>query len=202
MFLINKNLQKTSDEDLIILLSKGDTRAIEELYKRFSKKLLNYLLHMLKGNSSRAQDILQDVFLRVIEKAGLFRPQYKAGSWLFTIAGNLCRNEYRRLGRAANAAEEDYNRRSLEGFREERYTMESIDKENFTNALFRNLYKFNPENRSIFLLRFQEELSVKEIAEIMECPEGTVKSRLHYTVKKLAKSLKEFNPHNNVYTGI
>lgn len=194
IFSAKKTLRKISDEDLVIMLSKGNSAAFEELYRRFSKRLLNFLLHMLSGNSARAQDILQDVFLRLIEKADLFRPQYRAGSWLFTIAGNLCKNEYRRLSRTSGTAYETSDGRSLDSCLDELEIIESLDKKKFEKDLYRKLYHMPPENRSTFLLRFQEGLSVKEIAGIMECPEGTVKSRLHYTVKKLAKSLQAYNP--------
>ncbi len=198
MFLAKKALRNISDEDLIIRLSEGNSQALEELYRRFSQRLLSYLLHMLGGNSAKAQDFLQDVFLKLIEKAAAFKPQYKAGSWLFTIAGNLCKNEYRRLSRAANALEENIDNQSFSSYWDKQDSMESLDKEKFKETLYKKLYMLNPENRSIFLLRFHEELTVKEIASIMNCPEGTVKSRLHYTVRKLANYLSVFNPLLNI----
>jgi RNA polymerase sigma-70 factor (ECF subfamily) len=198
MISAKKSLRKSSDEDLIIFLSKGNSRAFEELYRRFSQRLLSYLLHMLGGNSAKAQDILQDVFFSVIEKAESFRPQYKAGSWLFIIAGNLCKNEYRRLGRIASMHNTHLDQQSFSSDFDEQNVLDPIDKKKFKNLLYKKLYQVNPENRSIFLMRFLEELSVKEIAEIMDCPEGTVKSRLHYTVKKLAHSLKAYNPMQNI----
>ena len=201
LFSAKKTLQETSSEELILMLSKGNSSAFNELYRRFSLRILNYLLHMLGGNSAKAQDILQDVFLRVIEKADSFRPQYKAVSWLYVIAGNLCKNEYRRSGRTLHMSEDNFDSLGFENSAVSSSAMESLDKEKFEEALYKKLYQLPPEHRSIFLLRFQQELSVKEIADIMACPEGTVKSRLHYTVKKLAGSLQAYNPQHNINTG-
>jgi len=86
----------------------------------------------------------------------------------------------------------------LAGYQNSLEVMEPLDKDKFDKTLYKTLYQFSPEERSIFLLRFHEELSVKEIAGIMECPEGTVKSRLHYTAKKLARTLQAYNPEQNI----
>ena len=72
---------------------------------------------------------------------------------------------------------------------------DKIDYSKFKDALYNELSKIEPDHRSIFILRFQEQLSVPEIKEIIGCSEGTVKSRLFYTTKKLAKCLSEYHPY-------
>ena len=71
---------------------------------------------------------------------------------------------------------------------------EQIDFGKFKSALNGELAKIEPDHRSIFILRYQEQLSISEIKKIIGCSEGTVKSRLFYTTKKLAKCLSEFHP--------
>lgn len=71
---------------------------------------------------------------------------------------------------------------------------ETYDNDLFHHCLFRELEDLNPDFKLIFLLRFQQELTIKEISEITECPEGTVKSRLFYIVRKLSGRLKVFDP--------
>ena len=71
-----------------------------------------------------------------------------------------------------------------------------LDQKDFKDKLFAEVEKFDEDHRSAFLLRYQQNFGVKEISEILGCPEGTVKSRLFYTTKKLAEKLKAYNPYN------
>lgn len=190
-----KENERLSDERLLVLVAEKDAPALEELYGRFSKPLFSYLLHMLAGNADKAQDFLQDVFIKVLEKAPAFRPSHKARTWLFTIARNLCLNEYRRLSVQASVYKDDWDSHADKGSWQQPYADSQLDDADFRRALLKSLYRCNPVQRSVFILRFQHELSVKEIAEIMNCAEGTVKSRLHYTAKKLAGELQIFNPN-------
>lgn len=70
------------------------------------------------------------------------------------------------------------------------------DQRQFFSALQNELDQMEIEQQTTFLLRFQQNLSIKEISNILECSEGTIKSRLFYTTKKLAARLKDFNPNN------
>ncbi len=177
------------------LIQAGNTKAFEALYHRYSRRLLVYYFRMLGGDEAKAQDFLQDVFIKVLEKAPAFRPSHKARTWLFTIARNLCLNEYRRLSVQASVHKDDWDSHADKGSWQQPYADSQLDGADFRRALLKSLYRCNPVQRSVFILRFQHELSVKEIAEIMNCAEGTVKSRLHYTAKKLAGELQIFNPN-------
>lgn len=75
------------------------------------------------------------------------------------------------------------------------YVEQNIDHDIFKDALYQELKNIGADHRSTFILRHQQNFSIKEISEIMNCSTGTVKSRLFYTVKKLAKNLKDFNPY-------
>ena len=72
---------------------------------------------------------------------------------------------------------------------------ERIDRQIFIDALQKELLQLNDTHRSTFLLRFQQNFSIREIAEVLSCSEGTVKSRLFYTVRKLGQKLKLYNPY-------
>jgi RNA polymerase sigma-70 factor (ECF subfamily) len=107
----------------------------------------------------------------------------------------MCKNEYRRLGitkiveskadleAVAPAALEDGNQ-----------IEDEIDWKRFRTALFEELAKLNEDHRATFLLRHQDGFSIKEISEILGCSEGTTKSRLFYTARKLAGQLSAFHP--------
>jgi len=149
---------------------------------------------MFGGDEDKAQDFLQDLFLKIIEKPEQFISRHKFTSWIFTIAHNMCKNEYRRLDvRKKNEGKLE----SLEATFDFGFTQieKNIDQKLFEDHLIKQLMKLNPDYQTTFLLRFQENLTIKEISDIMECSEGTVKSRLFHITRKLMSRLKEFNPN-------
>lgn len=179
-------------------VQQGKTAAFEELYNRYSKRLLHYFLRMLNGHEEKAQDFLQDTFIKIIEKPGLFGTGYRFKPWIFTIAHNLCKNEYRKH-QVRNNLETWVDPDCSPSITDDSYSkMEThMDNHTFTNALLAEINKFEPFHRHVFLLRFQENFSIREIGEMMGCPEGTVKSRLFYTIKRLVIKLKDYDPQNS-----
>jgi len=185
--------QKYSDEDLMSLISNGDIGYLKELYQRYAKKLLYYFYRMLGGDEEKAQDFLQDVFLKIIENPNQFNVNMKFSTWIFTISSNLCKNEYRRLKvREITQNEPDMDRHVQDIIIDQ---VEKINQNDFEKAIQNELRKMDSEQRSTFLLRYQENLPIKEISNILNCSPGTVKSRIFYITKKLASRLKEFNPN-------
>ena len=85
-----------SDEQLMLALKQGEKLAFNELYTRYSDKLYGYLLKMLWYNEVRAQDLLQDVFTKIITQPHLFDTNRNFKTWVYTIAANLCKNEFKR----------------------------------------------------------------------------------------------------------
>ena len=189
MKILRKSWRRHSDEYLMTLLQQGQASAFDELYERYSQRLLHFLCRMLNGDEQKAQDFLQDICLTIIEKADYFNPDKKFSTWIFTIAGNMCKNEYRRRGKQTCM---DNNTIDSNYFYADQSTETSLDKKTFHELLRKELYKLDHQKKSVFLLRFQEHRSIKEISEILGCAEGTVKSRLFYTTRYLAKTLQEF----------
>ncbi len=180
----------------MILIKENNSAAFEEIYHRYSKILLHFLYKMLSGDEEQAQDFLHDIFLRIIEKPYLFDRNKKFKTWIFQIASNLCKNEYRRRDVRNNVK----NNLELKSLAIDTIEMKSspedvIDKKQFHDLVFSEIDKFKQEHRSTFIMRFQHGLSIKEIAGVLECPQGTVKSRLFYVTKKLLKIFKQYNPH-------
>lgn len=178
------------------LIQKGITSAFDELYKRYSGRLLHYFYRMLGYDEEKAQDFLQETFIKVIERPELFDTKRIFSTWIFSVAYNLCKNEYRRMDvrktlQFRNDLDDFYDLR----FSERESCHDNLDRDNFVRQLMIELDKFEFHQKNIFLLRFQENWSIKQIATMMECKEGTVKSRLFYLTQKLAKKLKEFNPY-------
>ncbi len=177
-------------------IQQGDTAALDELYQRYSQRLLYYFFRMFGGDEEKAQDFLQDLFLKIIEKPEQFISKHKFTSWIFTVAHNMCKNEYRRLD-VRKIVENEVNLDSVSSeFENGCHPIEqTVDQKIFESQLVRELLKMNLDYQTTFLLRFQENLTIKEISEILECSEGTVKSRLFHTTRKLMNRLNEFNPN-------
>ena len=105
----------------------------------------------------------------------------------------MCKNEYRRLQRHATPGlPEDLPERLFANSSSD----SDYDQSVFEHYLQKELDKMEAPHRECFLLRYQQELSIKEIAEIMDCPDGTVKSRIFYTLKKLSEQLEYFKPEH------
>jgi len=196
MALFRHRYKKLSDEKLMELVQRSDTSAFHELCDRYGRRLLLYFFRELGGSEEKAQDFLQDIFLKIVEKPGLFDTRRRFSTWVFTVAYNMCKNEYRRL-----EVREDFqnsataDEASSDGAGGHHQIEQHIDRERFEKALSEELERLDDGHRSAFLLRHQENLSIKEIGEILGCSEGTVKSRLFYTTRKLASRLSAFNPY-------
>ena len=196
MALFKHKYKKLSDERLMELIQRRHASAFDELYERYSRRLLLYFFRELGGDEEKAQDFLQDIFLKIVDKPGLFDTGRRFSTWIFTVAYNMCKNEYRRLEvresaqdvLIADAASDD-----SEG--EYHQPERNADQRKFEKTLLAELEKLDDGHRSAFLLRHQQSLSIKEIGEVLGCSEGTVKSRLFYTTRKLASKLKAFNPY-------
>jgi RNA polymerase sigma-70 factor (ECF subfamily) len=189
-----KDYKKNSDEELMFQIGNGDNRYIKELYNRYSKRLLHYFYRMLGGDEAKAQDFLQDVFLKIIDKPKKFNQNMKFSTWIFTIASNLCKNEYRRL-KVRETTKNDHNLGHHEQF-EMIDVLKKIDQDGLEKAIQAELRNMDPVQSATFVLRFQENLSIQEISHVLNCAPGTVKSRIFYITKKLGNRLKEFNPNN------
>lgn len=197
MTIIKNKYKKLSDEKLMTFINKGNTAAFNELYSRYSSRLLHYFYRMLGGDEQNAQDFLQDIFLKIVERPDLFCSKQRFSSWIFTVAHNMCKNEYRRREIRRKAKSGDTDKISQNNENDYHTAEHEIDQKLFEKALLMELNKIDGDQRSAFLLRYQENLSIKEIQNILSCPVGTIKSRLFYTTRKLANLLKDFNPYEN-----
>lgn len=174
----------------MILLGRGDQSAFGELYERYATRIHRFFYRMLRQDEEIARDQTQDLFLHVLERPHLFDAQRKFSTWLYTIASNRCKNVYRTWSRKQPV-------QSLENkeiMASEKGPVKQLDEVLFNSALQEAVLVLPEAQRECFILRYQEELAIKEISEIVDCPPGTVKSRLHYALKHLAEQLHAFNP--------
>lgn len=145
---------------------------------------------MLNRDFEKAEDFTQDLFMKIIDRPDMFDASRKFSTWVYVIATNMCKNEYRRLN--VRKSEDDSLLEYMPAGGLE--ITESIDQSHFSKELNKELEKLSNKHQEVFLMRFQQGLQLKEIAEVLEISEGTVKSRLFYCIRKLAERLKDFNP--------
>ena len=183
------SLRKLSDEELMGRVRRtGDEKAFDELYRRYARRLHGFFFRMLGREEQLAADFTQELFLRVWAARGRYECGRELCPWFFTMAYNLCRNEYRFRNIAVGFAEEV---RGGPDTYEEQPELR-MDIRMFDRELSALLDKLPPEQRVLFALRYEEELTVPQLAEVMGIPEGTVKSRLHYLLQYLRKKLKVY----------
>ncbi|MBX2872090.1 MAG: RNA polymerase sigma factor [Saprospiraceae bacterium] len=181
-----------SDAKLMRLITKGDEQAFSVLYDRYGEKMHRYFYRMLWQEQQKAEDFTQELFLKIINKPHLYDPDRNFSSWLFQVAANMVKNEYRRHSRQPEITSEF----PLDLSQQEHSFFECSDRKYFKKELDAALNRLSDEHRQCFVLRYLEEKSIKEISEILDCPEGTVKSRIYYALRKLAKSLHLFKPES------
>ena len=185
-----------SDEELMLHLCNGEVLAFDEIYYRYSKRLLGYFIRMLNFDKGLAEDALQDLFLKIAESPEKFDGSRSFKTWIFSVASNSCKNFYRHQKVVVNSKEElEY----LVGNSNENEFIKAaarMDASEFRKMLEEALNEMAPEKKEAFLLKYQEDKSIADIAFIQNCPIGSVKSRLHYTLKTLEEKLKIFNPLN------
>lgn len=176
-----------SDEELMDKACGGSERALEEIYQRYSQPLLRYFYRMLWQDKNKAEDFLHDLFIKIMERQGQFDSSRKLSTWMYSIAHNMCKNEYRKQA-FRTSVQYLHNGNAIS---DESITQQ-MDHESFHIILERLLNEEGEEARTLFILRHELDMSFAEIGEVVCCPEGTVKSRLFYLKKKLALALVDY----------
>lgn len=157
------------------------------LYERYADRLYNYFIKMLWKNKELAGDKTQQLFLAVWEKSETFDHGRIFKTWIFSMAHNLCKNEYRYYAQKTFTDVEPFKEILQGGVTRDAESM--LDDKMIKKHLDHLLEILDEETKHVFVLRYYEELSIKEIASLMQLPEGTVKSKIFYSLKKLKERL-------------
>lgn len=191
-----KTQHKTmTDESLMQAISAGDKRAFDELYARYASPLLGYFMRMLWRDREKSEDFVHDLFAKIVHKPEYFDPTRSFKTWVYSVANNMCKNEYKKQEVRKGMSNGLDNHYTL--YDKNSNVMNEVQDKFFQDAFQKSLYDLDDKHKEAFSLRHLEGLSIKEIAEVLDINEGTVKSRLFYATKYLAESLKEFNPVEN-----
>ncbi|GIV60958.1 MAG: RNA polymerase sigma24 factor [Rhodothermaceae bacterium] len=188
-------LDELSDELLMEQLQAGTLEAFDLLVERYSSRLMRYLMDFL-SDPQRAEDLLQDTFLRVYRNRHAYRRFAKFSTWIYTIAGNLARSEYRKNKRRKTTYtlqvqtrdQDDYELPLPdETFSPERLTERAFEEQTIQEALS----QLSPRYWEVVVLRDVQQLTYDEIAEITGLPMGTVKSRINRGRIRLQQILRD-----------
>ena len=195
MKILKSKYSSLDDSELMTMVANGNEAAFSKIYDKWSKPILNYFYKMLWQDQQKAQDFTQDLFTKIIHKPKLYNTSKSFKTWIYTVAYNMCKNEYRKQETRRNASSELFKQNiNIESNKSDN----SYDKKIFRKRLNQELDQLSVSHKKVFIMRMKHNLSIKEIAEIMETSEGTIKSRIFYTLKKLSENLKEFNPASSV----
>lgn len=173
-------------------VTRGDKRAFDAIYMRYSAALQRYFHRMLWRDQEKAEDFVQDFFMKIIRQPESFDLKRKFSTWMYSVAHNMCKNEYRKMELRKPVEFESVSH--IATGEDGADFGKRIDRKAFLNSLGEELEKLDENHRTVFVLRFEENLSIREIADVMDVSDGTVKSRIFYTLKKLSGKLSVYAP--------
>ena len=191
-------LEEVQDSDAVLVTrtQKGDLDAFDFLARKYRERLLSVIYNMT-SNREDAADLTQETFVKAFRSIGKFKGKSAFFTWLYRIGVNvtlshLQKNKARRFFSFENLAEEVNQETAYEILdsktRSDRPTMLNELQEKLNEAL----QKLSNKHRTIVVLFEIDGLSHKQIAEIMNCSEGTVRSRLHYAKQQLQAYLSDY----------
>jgi RNA polymerase sigma-70 factor (ECF subfamily) len=179
-----ERLRALDDSGVVSAFLEGESRAFDELVNRYQNRLLNFV-YRTTGDRERAEDLVQEVFVRVYRHIHRFDRSRKFSTWIYTIASNLAKNELRNRSRNPLVLFQTIRR----NWEDDDRPLQFEDPGSRPDDLYRKRHlreavedaveKLPPHHRNVFVLRELEGKSYEEIAEITSCNLGTVKSRLN-----------------------
>lgn len=194
---------EATDEMLMVRYQRGDAHAFGELLRRYKTPIYNFVMRHVRQPQT-AEDITQDVFLRVVQNAAEFKHEARFSTWLYTIARNLCVDQLRKASHRRHPsldqpAGNSDDARPLGESISDPHPGASVERRATSNQvadrIVRAVDALPDDQREVFLLREIGNLPFKDIAEIVGVGENTVKSRMRYALERLKQALSEFEEY-------
>ncbi len=169
-----------TDEELVARSTRGDTESFNQLVVRWERPIYA-LAYRVIGREEDARDVCQETFLRAFRSLGGFKGQAKFSSWLYRIALNLCRDWIRRTQRHREVQPPDgVDILELAGRGAQVESVEvSLERRDLGRAVGRAMAALSDEQRTALILKEYEGMTFQEIANLLDCPLSTVKTRLY-----------------------
>lgn len=187
-------MRERSDETLAVEARNGSQEAFRELVERFERPVFGLIVRIVR-RAEEAEDLAQETFLKAHRALARFDPSRKFSSWLFKIAHNTALDALRRAGETTLSLDAP----PRDGDEAPEPPADPSAEDPFARAAGRDLgraleaaiHRLRPEYREVLLLRFVEELSYEEIAEVTSAPLGTVKIHIYRARRDLARAMSE-----------
>ena len=180
-------LSTLTDAELMQRIGRGEHKAFDTLYYRYARRLGGFFLRMLAYDAAKAEDMVQELFARVWIHRKEYRSTQPFATWLYTMAYNLCKNEYRH-----EAVRQTYVEQFLQREEPTEELSEAMERDELRQRLRQVVQSLPTAQRDAFLLHYDEELTIPEVAHIVGCPEGTVKSRLYTALESVKRIMNEY----------
>jgi len=191
------DLQNLPDADVVVLAQKGREPAFRELIRRYERPVFSLIYRMVR-DSTAAEDLAQDAFIKVLNHLDKYRPEFKFSSWLFKIANNVAIDHLRRRHvetismdgspHASTATEIEATRFELADDSES--PLDELASRELGASIETAIAKLRPEYRNCIMLRHVEGRSYEEIAATLDLPLGTVKTYIHRARHQLREALE------------
>ena len=185
-------LKALDDSSVVAAFLAGEARCFDEMMRRYQDRLTNFVFRMI-GDRGRSEDLVQETFVRVYRHLQRFDQSKKFSTWVYTIAGNLAKNELRNRSRNPLVLFQtikrnwDADQRPLE-WEDNTYRPDDLFRKRALKSMVDAAVDQLPEHhRTVFLLREMEGKTYEEIAEITDTNLGTVKSRLNRARNSFAR---------------
>lgn len=188
---------ETSDESLLKLYQNGDAEAFSTLLARYRRPIFGFVLRFTRDAAS-AEELAQDVFLKVIERSDSFEGNSKFSTWIYKIARNHCIDHKRKMVHRRHASLDQGKREDSQPLREQVAAEQvPVDRQAASVPMRERIREavsnLPDDQREIFLLRHTKQLKFREIADLVGIPENTVKSRMRYALERLREELSDFD---------
>lgn len=183
--------EQQEESELILRCKRGDKMAFGSLVRKYMKRAYFTALGFV-GSHEDAQDLSQEAFVRAFQAISRFDVSMKFFTWYYQILRNLCMNHLRDRSRHAVPFSVLENAEKVMSSEEGTASPSDVaEQEDLREKVWEGLWNLETEEREIIVARDFLHLSYQELADLMDCPIGTVMSRLYYARKKLGKQLKD-----------
>jgi len=189
--------ESTGERRLIEACQQGDREAFRQLFEAHKDRVWSVALHFT-GDETAARDITQQVFLKLFTSLAQFRHEANFATWLYRLVVNMCLDERRGrrrfipldFFRSGDGSDEDDGEMNIPDWKHEQLSQEELfTRLEISGAVKAAVAQLKPKLRMAILLKYFEELSYEEMAQVLGCSRGTVASRLNRGHKELARRL-------------
>jgi RNA polymerase sigma-70 factor (ECF subfamily) len=191
------DLPNLPDADVVALAQQGREPAFRELIRRYERPVFSLIYRMVR-DSTAAEDLAQDAFIKVLNHIDKYRPEFKFSSWLFKIANNIAIDHLRRrtldtisMDGSPNAmTAADREATSFDIADDSENALDELAAKELGSTIEQAIGKLRPEYRNCIMLRHVEGRSYEEIAATLDLPLGTVKTYIHRARHQLREALE------------